>query len=186
MRAKAGEESAVRQLIVAVAPVMIGATRRVMGSQHPDVEDALQESSVGFLRALSTYRSGCSVKHFASRIATLTALTLRRNRRNKERFTPSAPHDEMDGAAAEGIDAVTRVVQERQRQALRRILDELPEPQAEALTLYAVLGWTVEEIAGVADVPENTVRSRLRLAKESLRKRITEDPRLSIELGELP
>jgi len=171
-----------RQLIVAVAPVMIGATRRVMGNGHPDLEDAVQESSVGFLRAIAGYRSGCSVKHFASRIATLTALTARRNRRNRDRFTAHDSLDETDTRSAEP-DAVGLMVQERQRRALRRILDELPEPQAEALTLYAVLGWTVEEIAAASNAPENTVRSRLRLAKDALRRRITRDPRLGAELG---
>lgn len=175
-----------RQLIIAVAPVMIGATRRVMGNQHPELEDALQESSAGLMRALSGFRSGCSVKHFASRIATLTALTLRRSRRYRDKYTPSASPEHADMTPTEDTDAVTQLVHERQRQALRRVLDELPEAQAEALTLYTVLGWTVEEIARAAAVPENTVRSRLRLAKETLRTKISQDARLSAELGDEP
>lgn len=86
----------------------------------------------------------------------------------------------------EDTDAITQLVHERQRRALRRVLDELPEAQAEALTLYTVLGWTVEEIARAAAVPENTVRSRLRLAKETLRTKISQDARLSAELGDEP
>ena len=47
-----------------------------------------------------------------------------------------------------------------------------------------VLGWSLEEIAGQSGAPLNTVRSRLRLAKESLRKTIETEPGL-LELLEV-
>ncbi|MDB4983304.1 MAG: polymerase sigma factor RpoE, partial [Myxococcales bacterium] len=50
--------------------------------------------------------------------------------------------------------------------------------QAEALALRAVTGMSIEKIAEVSDCPANTVRSRLRLAKEALRRRIAADPRM--------
>ncbi len=173
------------QLILALSPVMIGATRRVMGSHDSDIQDALQESSVGLLRALSSFRSGCSVKHFASRIATFTALKVRRSRRYREHFTPVAPPEDADATEATGPHAEGLAMQERTREALRRLLDDLPESQAQALTLYVVLGFTVQEIASAEGIPENTVRSRLRLGKQALRAKIDSTPQLGIELGEL-
>jgi DNA-directed RNA polymerase specialized sigma24 family protein len=47
--------------------------------------------------------------------------------------------------------------------------------------MRVVLGRSIEEIAQETDAPVNTVRSRLRLAKEALRLRIETDP----SLGEL-
>jgi DNA-directed RNA polymerase specialized sigma24 family protein len=47
--------------------------------------------------------------------------------------------------------------------------------------MRAVLGHSIDEIAEALDVPINTVRSRLRLAKAALRERIETDP----SLGEL-
>ena len=41
-----------------------------------------------------------------------------------------------------------------------------------------VLGYTVAEIAQTASLPLETVRSRLRLAKQALRKRVLGNPRL--------
>ena len=41
-----------------------------------------------------------------------------------------------------------------------------------------VLGFSLEEIATQSGAPLNTVRSRLRLAKERLRSRIESDPAL--------
>jgi len=52
---------------------------------------------------------------------------------------------------------------------LRGLLDELP---VEAEAMRTILGWSREEIARTSGVPLNTVRSRLRLAKEALRRKI--------------
>ena len=44
--------------------------------------------------------------------------------------------------------------------------------------MRVVLGWSLEEIAAHTQVPVNTVRSRLRLAKEAMRRRIEADAAL--------
>ena len=67
----------------------------------------------------------------------------------------------------------------RRKALLRTLLDELPDVQAETLALRIVLGHSLAEVAEATDAPVNTVRSRLRLATEALRKRIEEDPLLS-------
>jgi len=62
-------------------------------------------------------------------------------------------------------------------EAVREILATLPTAQAEALALHAILGYTLEEIAEATGVSVETVHSRLRLAKQGLRKQILNDPR---------
>ena len=62
------------------------------------------------------------------------------------------------------------------RALLRQLLGEIPVEQAEALAMRVVLGWSLDEIASQAGVPLNTVRSRLRLAKEALRRKIEAAP----------
>lgn len=73
----------------------------------------------------------------------------------------------------------------RRTALLRELLYQIPEEQAEALALRVVLGWTLEEVASATGAPQNTVRSRVRLAKESLRRRIEADPvlRETLEVG---
>jgi RNA polymerase sigma factor (sigma-70 family) len=71
----------------------------------------------------------------------------------------------------------------RRMDLLRTLLDEIPAEQAEALCMRTMLGWSLEEIAQVSGAPLNTVRSRLRLAKEALRTRIDANPSLAEELG---
>jgi RNA polymerase sigma-70 factor (ECF subfamily) len=68
---------------------------------------------------------------------------------------------------------------ERRRRAIRELLVELPEEQAETLALRVMLGWSLEEVASATGAPVNTVRSRVRLAKEALRRRIEANPALA-------
>ena len=74
------------------------------------------------------------------------------------------------------------LVASRRRRAVGELLSELPAPQAEALALHCVLGFTVSETAVACGVPENTVRSRLVTAKAALKKRLGEDAALREEL----
>jgi RNA polymerase sigma-70 factor (ECF subfamily) len=49
-----------------------------------------------------------------------------------------------------------------------------------------MLSWSLEEVASATGAPVNTVRSRVRLAKEALRKRIEADPSLTDDLEGTP
>jgi RNA polymerase sigma-70 factor (ECF subfamily) len=69
---------------------------------------------------------------------------------------------------------------------VRELLDTLSDPLAEALALHCILGYTVQEVAATCAVPQETVRSRLRLAKQALRKRILGDPLLRQVAGVEP
>ena len=61
---------------------------------------------------------------------------------------------------------------------LRRLLDELPVAQAEALTLHVVMGYTVEETSAAVGATVNTVRSRLRRGLAALRNCLQGNRRL--------
>ncbi len=69
---------------------------------------------------------------------------------------------------------------------LRALLDELPVVQAETFALRVALGYSMQEVADATSAPVNTVRSRLRLAKEALRHRIEQDATLTELLGDEP
>jgi len=50
------------------------------------------------------------------------------------------------------------------------LLDDLNEAQAKALLMHIMLGHSIDEIATMTGVSANTVKTRLRLAKERLRR----------------
>jgi RNA polymerase sigma factor (sigma-70 family) len=179
-RGRAGDARAVRTLLVATGPAMLQVIRRVLGTANPDVEDAFQEATFGLIEALRGFRGECTVLHFACRVAVLTAMATRRRHEVRQRYASEAPIDEQ--MAAGGGSAESAAMAARRRELLRRLVEELPVPQAEALLLHCVVGFTLEEVAGAAGIPLETARSRLRLAKGALRARIEEEG-LAVELS---
>jgi RNA polymerase sigma-70 factor (ECF subfamily) len=145
----------------------------MLGSAHPDIDDASQLALIGFVQALGTFRGECDPVHFAIRIAIRTAgATRRRYRSRYDRRDEEVDIDTLE-AAPDVPQATLR------RQAILRLVDDLPEEQAETMAMRFVLGWKLHEIAQATGAPFNTVRSRLRLAKEALLRRIQRDPTLA-------
>lgn len=174
-RAVRGDTAAVGQLLKQLAPGMIRAARALLGSTHADVDDVIQQSLIGLVQSLPSFRGECTVSHFASRIVTRTALAARRrNVVKSDRRDDSIEPDAfaVDPSQSDAVEA------ERRRVLVRELMQTLPEEQAETLALRIVLGFSLEEVAEATGVPLNTVRSRVRLAKTALKKRIEADPRL--------
>jgi RNA polymerase sigma-70 factor (ECF subfamily) len=177
--ARGGSEGAVRTLVSAVGPAILKTLRRVLGARHPELEDAAQESVFAFVTALHGFRGECSTLHFACRIAVLTALKRRRAEPPRTGTLPDDDEPAAQAVASSGETPLRALLSARRRTVLRELLRELPEAQAEALALHLVLGHSIEEVAAAVGAPGNTVRSRIRLGKEALRARITDDQRLA-------
>ncbi len=177
-----GDAQAQRRLFEAVAPSLLAPLRIILGSRHPDLEDALQEALLGLLRGLGSFRGESSVLHYARRVAVKRAIEVRRRERTAARKIEHSRELHVAAPPTPG-DAVVAI---RRRQHLRDLLEELPGVQAETLAMKIVLGHSLEEIAEAMGAPVNTVRSRLRLAKEALRRRIDADPSLEELLEETP
>lgn len=172
---------AMRELLEAVAPRVLSAVRSVLGSRAGDVDDVAQESLVAFVGALASFRGQCPVAAFACGIAVRTALRSRRK---------WARRASLDAARGEDIEAERADpdadLQRAQRLAtLRALLQDLPEEQAQALALRCLVGDALPEIAAATGVGVNTLRSRIRLARQALVDRIRGDARLR-ELFEVP
>lgn len=179
-KTREGDAAATRTLIVSLMPNFLRAARGVLGAHHRDVEDVTQEAALGLLRALPTFQMQCTVAHFATRIGVHTALSARR----RLKVRGEGQHVELDEThATSGLSPADVLLSGYRRQMLRELCDELPEAQSEALVLHCVMGMSLEEVAAATATPRNTIRSRLRLAKESLRARIAGDSQLRDALG---
>lgn len=178
--AAAGDPVATTRLLQSVAPRMMRVVRTVMGALAADADDVVQQSLIALIHALPAFRGECAPASYACRIAIRTALAARRRERTQSsRHEPEADADALPGGESPSDEAFAR----RRKQILRSLLAEIPEEQAEALAMRVVLGWSLEEIAASSGAPLNTIRSRLRLAKEALRKKIESAPGLADELG---
>jgi RNA polymerase sigma-70 factor (ECF subfamily) len=168
--AQASDRAATKKVLQLVAPGVLASVRSVVGATHPDLEDLVQEALIAVVRALPTFRGESSLLHFAKQIAVRRAIDgLRgtiRERRNRDSLPP----------VSESTTPPTLL--ERRQRLWRELLAELPPAQAEVLALRAIEGHSIEELAGLTGAPLETVRSRLRLAKATLRERIARDPAL--------
>lgn len=184
--ASAGDAAAARRVLERVAPPVHRVVRSVLGpsaGRGALAEDVTQDALLAVVHALRSFRGECGFVHYACRIAARVAVAARRARAAEAAVAPGVSLD--DEAALEIPLAGDDPEAPRRRALLRALLDELPEPQAEALVLRVVVGCSVSEIADTTGAPINTVRSRLRLAKEALKHRIEQDPSLAemLEVG---
>ena len=163
--------NAMRQVIEAVAPAMLRAIRKVMGHRTAEVEDVLQDAVEGLLQALDSFKGECTVLHFACRVAVLSALAFRRRSSFRAHFTVDV-ENAGDALPNQAPSPMEDICASRRRQLLGLLLDELAPSQAEVLVLHCALGFTVAEVAASLGCPVETVRSRLRIAKQALRERI--------------
>jgi len=178
--AAAGDTSATARLLRIVAPEMLRVVRGVMGPYSSDVDDAVQQALVALIQALPAFRGECAPAGYACRIAFRTALGMRkRTHQTRSRFDTATDTDQFPESDSPGALNDAR----RRTELVRNLLDQIPAEQAEALAMRTMLGWSIEEIARASGAPINTVRSRLRLAKEALRRNIEADPSLADELG---
>ena len=183
--AAAGDDAAVHEVLAGVAPAVAGVVRLILGSKTAEAQDAVQESLLAVHAAIGRFRGDCPFVAYARRIAARVAVAARRR-------CPPESLDEVGAelGAAGGPTQDERIMRERRLQALRALLDELPPGQSESLGMRVVLGCSLPEVAQATGVPVNTVRSRIRLAREHIKARIEADPRLAalfeIELLRVP
>ena len=183
--AVAGNRAAVHTFLVSIGPQLLRVTRRVLGSSHPDVDDIAQESAFAVMEALPRHRGDCSVLHFACRVAVLTAMNARRREATRKRMSYREHVLDVELMQSEEPAPDASLAARIGAALVRELLATLPIAQAEVLALHCVLGYTVREIADTSRVPVETVRSRLRLAKQALRERVLADPRLAKIVEEL-
>jgi RNA polymerase sigma factor (sigma-70 family) len=176
-----GDQEKMTCLLRALAPAVISVVRSVVGADHSDVPDLAQESLLAIRGALHAFRGDSSVVHYARQIALRVAVSAqRRSLRRRNLDQRARVLEEPAPPALEGEDPALR---SRRMEAFRSLLAELPGPQAETLGMRVVLGYSLAQVARETRVPINTVRSRIRLATESLRRRVERDPALREILG---
>lgn len=173
----AKDPAATRQLLQRVAPRVARAVYATLGPSSSDSDDVVQLSLIAFIQALPGFRGDCSPESYACTIAVRTALAARR-RASVERdrsHSEVEPDDTISEDAAPSDEALST----ERREIFRKLMDRLPEVQAETFMLRVVLGWSLDEVAEATNAPLNTVRSRMRLAKDALRAMIESDPSLT-------
>jgi RNA polymerase sigma-70 factor (ECF subfamily) len=176
-RAASGDLWAIQALLKAITPLVRRIVAGVLGGGHANFDDVVQQALIAVQHALPAFRGECHPSGYASRIA--LRIALRARRRNRVEHARREAFARLDLGPDPGHAPAAEAEAGQRRRVLRDLLEELPEEQADALGLRVILGWSLEAVASATGAPLNTVRSRVRLAKEALRRRIEATPELA-------
>lgn len=122
-----------------------------------DCEDAVQNAILNAYTKLSSLKNEEYFKTWLVRILINECSTILRR---QQRLAP------YDAAAAEAIPAPAADDYSDLYAAITALEEKLRLP----VELYYLEGFKIREIAGMLGIPENTVKTRLRAAREHLRK----------------
>jgi RNA polymerase sigma-70 factor, ECF subfamily len=169
------QTGALGELYDRYSPTLLGLARRILGSTA-DAEEVLQEVFVHVWNHGSRYDAGrSSVSTWLVLITRSRAIDRLRSRRVVERTHDTAHHEgPVEHTSPEGADNV--FMQER-RKRVRQEMEKLPPEQREVLELAFYKGLTQTQIAGQADIPLGTVKTRTLLAMKKLRNALRDDIR---------
>jgi RNA polymerase sigma-70 factor (ECF subfamily) len=160
-RAQSGDREALRRLLAELLPRIRNLVRYLVRSDD-DVDDIVQDALVTIVRRLETYRAEGALESWADRLVARATFAELQRRGQRRRIEPTIGETTAGASGPTQDEYVTR----------RRVvaaLDLLPEPQRHALVLHHVLEMNVREIALELGVSQETIRSRLRLARTKLR-----------------
>jgi RNA polymerase sigma-70 factor (ECF subfamily) len=158
-----GDAMALRTFLGDVVPVVRRICRGVMGRDNPELEDAIQDCLIEVARALPQFRFEGPVSHYITKIAIRRAIAYQQRARDRaEHQSILEPAALLASTFDAGPDARAELV--------RNLLDALNEEQAKAVLLHIMMGHSTEEVARMTGVSVNTVKKRLRLGKERLRR----------------
>ncbi len=158
-----GDESAIDELVRRTRPRLLRVARRIGSPQ--DAEDTVQSAYLALARKRGEPFDAPVLGWLITAVVRIAyrrkALEARQHdlslRLSTEREAPSAATDASEAEV---------------RARIRRDVDRLPAKYRDAIVLHHLEGLTMAQIGGLQDVPEATVRTRVRRGRELLRGRL--------------
>lgn len=137
-----------------------------------EAEDVAQESLLRAYRNFHRLRDRATFRSWLVRIAWRTAIDHRRARKRRARHEEDAAQHSVREVASIAQNAEELAASQEFERRLHEELDSLPEKLRIVMVMAAIEGYDAREVAALLQLPESTVKSRLRLARERLTKRL--------------
>jgi RNA polymerase sigma-70 factor (ECF subfamily) len=163
-RCRAGDADALEELVRRWERKLFYYVRRLL-PQEEDAWDVLQITWMRVVRAIRNVRDADALVPWIYRIARNAAMTHRKSLLASERWIdPAATVDQL--SRAEPIE------QHWSAEEVHRGMENLSAHHRDALTLFFLEAFSIEEMASVLEVSEGTVKSRLFYARKALREEL--------------
>lgn len=166
-RSRGGDQSAFRELVVLHQDRAYGLALRITRSPA-DAEEVAQDAFLRAWLALGRFRGESSFGTWLYRIVARRAfdrLAQLRTRHGREVGVEDVADLPVPAAGAAGGGAESGARARR----LERMVRALPAAQRATVTLYYYEDRSVEQVAGILGMPENTVKTHLSRARAALR-----------------
>lgn len=140
-----------------------------------DAEDLCQDT---FLKAMELgHRFPCGGEERETRnyLIGISVNLWKNQQRKKQRRNRIAPMDTLEESAVhtpDEKDLEEQVMEQELLSEMQAAVNRLPDKQKIVMHLYYSAEMSMEEIARFLHIPRETVKSRLRLAKKNIRKRM--------------
>lgn len=139
-----------------------------------EAQEVLQDAFIQIWRRAGKYDPERS-SPVAWMIMVARGLALDRLRaRARQAAKQLAYHQDLAMLAVEPLDGAQRTARNELAAACAAALQGLPEPQARAIQMAFLCGWTQEEIADAEAQPLGTIKARIRRGLLALRKALKE------------
>jgi RNA polymerase sigma-70 factor (ECF subfamily) len=165
-RCRRGDPEALEQLVREHGPAILRLLARYVGDLGR-AEELFQETWLRVKSGLKRFRGEAELGTWIYRIA----LNLARDDRRRQGRQLDWRRIAAESVAASPMD---RLARSEELARLQRAIDELPEPQREALVLSKLEGMTYRQMVQITGAPEGTLRSRVHWAMVTLRRRLGE------------
>ncbi|WP_437756762.1 RNA polymerase sigma factor [Sorangium sp. So ce321] len=143
---------------------------RRLGVREADVLDLAQKVFLTAHIKLAEFEGRSLITTWLFGICQRVASDYRRSARFRREVTTDAAEMDLYGATSEDL---ARSAESRQRaQAAEAILNKLPEPQRLVFVLFELEEMSGQDIADLLGISVGTVRSRLRLARETFSREV--------------
>jgi RNA polymerase sigma-70 factor (ECF subfamily) len=167
-RVQQGQAEAYDYLVSKYLRRVVSVAWGVVRNAH-DAEDLAQEAFVKAFENIGRFREGQSFGPWIYRIVTNAALDVSKHRSKfrHEAIADTEPAPRRDDAT---LPAMSNEIARR----IDAAIEELPEMQRIVARLHLVEEFSHDEIAGMMDLSDGTVRSHLSLARRKLREKLAD------------
>jgi RNA polymerase sigma-70 factor, ECF subfamily len=169
-RAKTGDASAFRQIIVQHQRQVLMTALRLLGRLEL-AQDAAQEVFLRLHKYLHRYNEA---REFSPWLYQVTVNVCRDiNRHSRENSMLSLEELQYSGALEEAVDPIDLeavVSRAEERRIIAEALKTLPEKEREALVLRDIEGLSTKKVACILGSSESTVRSQVSSARVKIKK----------------
>ena len=143
---------------------------RHLGVLPGDIDDASQQV---FL-ILSNRLCDVDIEHEQAFLWSTTVRIAWRWRRTRRRRKENSDDEQLARLPAQGPSPEQQLENAQAEQLLLEVLDQLPEQLREVLVLFEIEDLTLREIAQALNLPQGTVASRLRSARQRFHRAVSD------------